>query len=460
MNPELDRSKWKLEDSKQLFKLHRRYTNHWKTIAEHFAGRTDNSIKNQFFSMIRKALRKACKVLGNNSNTGAINKIKPKILANYLALEFEIDLDESGNEKVKVSLRDFVQKFAFSPYRDLISNSTKDDLFVIEKSLNFLFHLNEHYIENKNSKGSVLKTEDDTKAANYDESCIRLPVENCKECEKMKKRGSLSSLKTLTAEDATSNKVDSCLLNIPKLTFMLNEFAASNTSEEDLIKKLINYFETLGNFCVKTVETLALPTKNQNEKFQTINKIAAIKLKPFIEVSKSHAPNELEKQSNREIVDKLEDLCVPNIIGCHNEQTIELGVNSFLEDMKMNRSAVSTNFTTPAKDSSILINMPISSYKDELSNTVNNHLNESKRFIDQISKPKNFPHSLLNLKKLANSDVMIDKRPLGGFVQFIPSNENMIRPDSQNKILLDYDSLCSSKQNGEIEEKLKKLKLA
>lgn len=65
LSPGLKKEKWNLNDNKKLFELHAKMGNHWKEIAHYYPGRSDNSIKNNFFSLIRKSLRNACKIIGN-----------------------------------------------------------------------------------------------------------------------------------------------------------------------------------------------------------------------------------------------------------------------------------------------------------------------------------------------------------------------------------------------------------
>ena len=43
--------------------------------------RTDNAVKNQFYSTLRKGLRRMCKVLGSRNSTTRIKKIKPSVLS-------------------------------------------------------------------------------------------------------------------------------------------------------------------------------------------------------------------------------------------------------------------------------------------------------------------------------------------------------------------------------------------
>ncbi len=46
--------------------------------------RTDNTIKNHFYSTLRRALRRINKILGNKNSTNRMRKIKPLVLAQIL----------------------------------------------------------------------------------------------------------------------------------------------------------------------------------------------------------------------------------------------------------------------------------------------------------------------------------------------------------------------------------------
>ena len=54
-------NKFTNEESIRLIKLHKENNSKWKTINSFFENKTRNQIKNQFFSLVRKAFRKICK---------------------------------------------------------------------------------------------------------------------------------------------------------------------------------------------------------------------------------------------------------------------------------------------------------------------------------------------------------------------------------------------------------------
>lgn len=136
LNPELIKEKWTLEENKQLFELQKASGTKWKEIANYFPRRTDNGIKNQFFSIIRKSLRKACKASGINIGSNVINSIKPKILSEFLNTPIKSQncpLKKGPSEIIK--MRDFVQKFAFNKISEFKLNFDSEERKVIHESM-------------------------------------------------------------------------------------------------------------------------------------------------------------------------------------------------------------------------------------------------------------------------------------------------------------------------------------
>ena len=52
--PNLKKSNWSDEEDELIFALYKKYGSAWSKIAKHFNGRTENSIKNRFYSTIRR----------------------------------------------------------------------------------------------------------------------------------------------------------------------------------------------------------------------------------------------------------------------------------------------------------------------------------------------------------------------------------------------------------------------
>ena len=84
LNPKINKSAWTDEEERILFQCHQEYGNKWKSIAAHLRGRTDNDIKNKFYSSMRKKLRKINKMLGVKNSTSQVREIKPKVLSNII----------------------------------------------------------------------------------------------------------------------------------------------------------------------------------------------------------------------------------------------------------------------------------------------------------------------------------------------------------------------------------------
>jgi hypothetical protein len=85
LNPEVNKNAWSEEEEKAMFEAHQVHGNRWTEIAKIFAGRTDNDIKNHFYSMLRRSLRRVNKLLGMRNSTQKIKSIKPSVLSNIFS---------------------------------------------------------------------------------------------------------------------------------------------------------------------------------------------------------------------------------------------------------------------------------------------------------------------------------------------------------------------------------------
>ena len=80
LNPDLIKGEWTAEEDFLIMQFYEIYKGNWKKIIHLFNGRTDNSIKNRFFSQLRKIAAKNMSI----SERKLCHKIKLEELKNHL----------------------------------------------------------------------------------------------------------------------------------------------------------------------------------------------------------------------------------------------------------------------------------------------------------------------------------------------------------------------------------------
>lgn len=124
LHPSISKQTITISEQKLLFDEQAKWGNKWKAMAEHqvLPHRTENWLKNQFFLILRKALRKAEKIIGETAPTKSISELRPSILLRFLERHVNVPGAQGGEGFClgkEFSVREFLRGCAFMPQEEL-----------------------------------------------------------------------------------------------------------------------------------------------------------------------------------------------------------------------------------------------------------------------------------------------------------------------------------------------------
>ena len=164
LDPIVNKDNWTEEEENILFSKHLEYGNKWSDISKYLPGRTDNSIKNHFYSKLRKFIRKILKqinkenLLKNNGidyykyNSDKVYKLLKKYKITYKNVTkdtiLELIIATEKNQKGKIfGLND--ENKVINNNNVSVGNNNKSNLMTNNK-----INLDNNLIKNSNEKMS------------------------------------------------------------------------------------------------------------------------------------------------------------------------------------------------------------------------------------------------------------------------------------------------------------------
>mgnify|MGYP003589593655 CR=1 FL=1 len=224
LNPCVNRESIASEQFREIFQLQGEFKNKWSLIAEKFPGRTDNAIKNKFFSLIRLALRKANRLVECFSSTRWVNSLKPKVLLSFLEHREALTCKAQALPFSQESLsgRDFILFFVELDMADAPRLANPSDRAIVLQFLAKLDQLNRQYSNSDpSSKSRKIKktrqklhnpTSPSETCHSFSEVCFDpLPPSS------LRPRTSLSSLPPSTPKSSAPSPEAPSVIQIPRL---------------------------------------------------------------------------------------------------------------------------------------------------------------------------------------------------------------------------------------------------
>jgi len=166
LNPEIKVGAWTEEEDFNLFAYFEKYGSKWSQISSKLSGRSENSIKNRFYSTLRRISLEKNKVdKKNQKNFATLNlqdllKFLPDALLEK-SLNYKIFRDETISTS-DINLSTLLCKKTERKYLDNSSNASYNECVEFKSNLEIDLNINENNLEWENKSNSQKYSENNS----------------------------------------------------------------------------------------------------------------------------------------------------------------------------------------------------------------------------------------------------------------------------------------------------------
>ncbi|CAD8190788.1 unnamed protein product [Paramecium pentaurelia] len=150
LNPHINKDQWSQNEIDKLFELQIKHGNKWRIIAKELPNRTDGLIKNYFYSLVRKVLRRLSKAVNRNKNGSKMTKtLKPSVISQIFCANQNETKQSPINLEFAYLFRNIIFKYKNYNLSQKIDN---EDISKIKLIFLTLQKLNESYNTDNNKR--------------------------------------------------------------------------------------------------------------------------------------------------------------------------------------------------------------------------------------------------------------------------------------------------------------------
>lgn len=132
-------TEWTFTSQSQLVLLQHKLGNQWAKMTAIFKDRSSNNLKNQFFSIVRRCIRKCCRVINEHHHLPRITNLKSTTLSQFFAIFCECVREKRGCVQPENHIKNLME-LAFLKNYSKNDNELISLKEILRKTINKMFN--------------------------------------------------------------------------------------------------------------------------------------------------------------------------------------------------------------------------------------------------------------------------------------------------------------------------------